>query len=141
MSGNPPHSFREASPHSTVTPGFLPFPLEKSQDPIVPGLVRDDVTAHRVCYSGRIPGTQWHQLSQIENKIFQETVHHLADLHRFLKLSLQLHPWRDPTLMLWGSPTSWLLLASTQSKNLALVLSFPYFGGICFGVGGRIHCV
>lgn len=137
MSSNTPHSFREASLQSKVAPDFLPVPL----DPIVTGLERDDVTGHKVCYGGRKPGTQWHQVSQIGSKIFQETGHHLAVIHRFLKLGLQPHPWRDPTLMLWGSPTFWVLLASTQSKNLALVLSFPYFWGVCFGVGGKIHCV
>jgi hypothetical protein len=138
MSGNHPYSCcREAKPPSTVARRSLPLSLA----PVVTGFERHDVTAHKVCYSGRKQGTQWHQLSQIQNKIFREREYRLAIIHRFLELILQLHPWRDPTLMWWGSPTSWVLLASTQSKNLALVLSFPYVSGIWFGVGGRTHYV
>lgn len=119
-SGTHPRSCsREGSPPRPAAPSFLPFPL----DPIVTGFERHDVTAHKVCYGGRKPGTQWHQVSQSENK----AVHHSAVTHRFSTLGLQLHPWRDSTLMLWDSPTSWVLFASTQIKNLSLVLSFPCF--------------
>lgn len=97
-----PHScHQEASPPSTVASGFLPFPL----GPIVSGFVRDDVTDHKVCCSGKKQDTQWHQPSQTENEILQETVR-LAVTLGLLELGLWKSPWRDPTLMLRGSPTS-----------------------------------